>query len=284
MDQRTCEHCGDEFPRTHPARRFCSRTCKSLASKARQRRERAAARPPRIPAEPAERFCIECGERITGKGRKYCDDCRSRARGQWDRTSRIPCSECGGPTGWRLHEAHRASDNPTCNKCRGVAPSGAGTRAATCKECGVEFRSRKRFGDTWVEFCSKSCMGLNQWKTKMGFTEAERLAHKETRRLRRQRERGEWATRRRRARLLSVDREPYTLAQIAERDGFRCGICGRKVDMALKFPHPRSPSVDHIIPLSKGGDDTKANVRLAHWGENLMRGNRADWEQPLLLG
>ena len=51
-----------------------------------------------------------------------------------------------------------------------------------------------------------------------------------------------------------------------------------EVDMSLKFPHPMSASVDHIIPLSlPGATDTKANVRLAHLGENVARGNRVDW-------
>ncbi len=27
-----------------------------------------------------------------------------------------------------------------------------------------------------------------------------------------------------------------------------CGICGRDVDFRLKWPHPMSPCIDHIIP------------------------------------
>ena len=32
-----------------------------------------------------------------------------------------------------------------------------------------------------------------------------------------------------------------------------CGICGKPVDFRLKFPHPLSPCIDHIIPVAKGG-------------------------------
>jgi 5-methylcytosine-specific restriction endonuclease McrA len=32
-----------------------------------------------------------------------------------------------------------------------------------------------------------------------------------------------------------------------------CGICGRPVDKTLKWPHPFSPTVDHIIPIDRGG-------------------------------
>ena len=44
-----------------------------------------------------------------------------------------------------------------------------------------------------------------------------------------------------------------------------CGICGKPVDFSLKYPHPLSPTVDHIIPVSKGGHPTDINnLQLAH--------------------
>lgn len=44
-----------------------------------------------------------------------------------------------------------------------------------------------------------------------------------------------------------------------------CGICGKPVDMNLKFPNPLSKSVDHIIPVSKGGHPSDINnLQLAH--------------------
>lgn len=44
-----------------------------------------------------------------------------------------------------------------------------------------------------------------------------------------------------------------------------CGICGKPVDFRLKFPHPLSPCIDHIIPVSKGGHPSDiANLQLAH--------------------
>lgn len=45
-----------------------------------------------------------------------------------------------------------------------------------------------------------------------------------------------------------------------------CGICGKPVDkVKYKYPHPLSPTVDHIIPVSKGGHPSDlANLQLAH--------------------
>lgn len=68
--------------------------------------------------------------------------------------------------------------------------------------------------------------------------------------------------------------EAYTLSEIAIRDESTCGICGDLVDLELSFPDVMSASIDHVIPLSRGGDDTKANVQLAHFGCNCAKGAR----------
>jgi len=44
-----------------------------------------------------------------------------------------------------------------------------------------------------------------------------------------------------------------------------CAICGKPVDFSLKYPHPLSPTIDHIIPLAKGGHPSDIdNLQLAH--------------------
>lgn len=54
-----------------------------------------------------------------------------------------------------------------------------------------------------------------------------------------------------------------------------CGICGKPVDKSLKFPHPMSPSVDHIIPVSKGGHPSDiGNLQLAHWCCNRQKSDK----------
>lgn len=68
---------------------------------------------------------------------------------------------------------------------------------------------------------------------------------------------------------------------IYKRDKWKCGICGGKVNKHLKYPHPLSPSLDHIIPLSKGGTHTRENVQLAHLRCNLSKGSKTGFTKLL---
>lgn len=71
---------------------------------------------------------------------------------------------------------------------------------------------------------------------------------------------------RRRARLKNAPIiEKIDRLAIANRDGWRCHICGKKIkrtDLAL----------DHLIPLSKGGPHTSSNLASAHLSCNAKRG------------
>jgi len=52
--------------------------------------------------------------------------------------------------------------------------------------------------------------------------------------------------------------------EIAERDEWTCQLCDSPVDPRLNYPHLLAASIDHVIPLSRGGADTQVNVQLAH--------------------
>ena len=78
--------------------------------------------------------------------------------------------------------------------------------------------------------------------------------------------------------------EPVIPARIFERDNWRCHICRRKIRSTTKWPHPRSASLDHLIPLTRGGLHEPANVATACLGCNSTKGNRGGNEQLLLIG
>lgn len=91
-------------------------------------------------------------------------------------------------------------------------------------------------------------------------------------------------TQQRRAKRTDPNADRIDRDVVGERDGWRCGICRRRIDYALAYPHPRSASLDHIVPLSLGGLHLLTNVRIAHLGCNHQRSNTVGDVQPLLVG
>jgi 5-methylcytosine-specific restriction endonuclease McrA len=58
------------------------------------------------------------------------------------------------------------------------------------------------------------------------------------------------------------------------RDGGICQICYEPVDASLRMRDPGMKSIDHIIPISRGGLHTHDNTQLAHLSCNWRKGNR----------
>lgn len=72
------------------------------------------------------------------------------------------------------------------------------------------------------------------------------------------------ARHRRRAAKKGVESESFTLADVVSQFGTNCHLCNELIDMKLPWPNPFSKSLDHIIPISKGGPHKLSNVKLAH--------------------
>lgn len=79
----------------------------------------------------------------------------------------------------------------------------------------------------------------------------------------------EYAARQRRTTRISasVPREDVDRVEIAERDGWVCYLCEQLVTR-------RTWSLDHVIPLSKGGAHTYANARIVHHRCNSRKRTR----------
>lgn len=88
----------------------------------------------------------------------------------------------------------------------------------------------------------------------------------------------------RRARKIGADSEIVDPSYIFSRDKWLCHLCGKRVDSRLNGNDPMGPTVDHVLPLSKGGEHSNANVALAHRLCNVRKGDRAVGEQLALIG
>lgn len=77
-----------------------------------------------------------------------------------------------------------------------------------------------------------------------------------------------------RAQFFGVEYEVIDRSAVFERDGWCCGICGLDVDPAEPFPEPGAATIDHVVPMSRGGGHTWTNVQLAHFYCNTVKGAR----------
>jgi 5-methylcytosine-specific restriction endonuclease McrA len=90
-------------------------------------------------------------------------------------------------------------------------------------------------------------------------------------RLRRRRERYRVKTAKRQKVLNPVRMSADVLI---ERDGNVCHICLTEIDLSLARNSRFGATIDHVVPVSKGGADTLENMKLAHWICNIKKGNK----------
>lgn len=253
VSPRTCGYCGGG-ELTNPRALYCSIRCKSAAARERPEvRAKGAAYRRRRYAFP----CVACGaEVLRSHGSRYsgvalCGDYGSEGGvslcRSWYRTGEWPRSDV--PWSHPIRSTPVPPDHPSRVPERRVR-----FVAGRCRHCWEPFiADRQAFANGTVRTCSDWC---------------SRKYHK---RLRKARQRG------------AARSGPYTLAEIAARDRRRCGICRRPVLMTRLVPHPKAPTIDHVVPLSQGGDDVRSNVRLAHFLCNATRGNRGQAEQLAMI-
>ncbi len=138
-----------------------------------------------------------------------------------------------------------------------------------CKICGKEYTPRqyvhsaklKTYSNPGV--CSVECQKRN-------LNNAGRASRKK---------RGIRDGHRERARKYGCEYDPsVTLPRLIKRKGLRCAICGMMCnpydETWTQFSGPYRPSIDHIVPMAKGGGHTWENVQVAHIICNSYKGDK----------
>lgn len=175
---------------------------------------------------------------------------------------RSACLQCGGEI---------PIDFGLTNLCSYRCESRWKNKQADVRECIVCGKSFEWSHSAKV--CSDECKEKHKSSQRKKWNEEQRATNPEYQRLRAA------AQRRRRALKMKTQVENFNDKDIYERDGWVCGICGKKIDKRLKYPNKMSVSIDHIIPLSIGGTHEARNVQAAHLDCNRRKGNRATNEQ-----
>lgn len=228
-------------------------------------------------SQPKRADCGNCGRQFWYEGkrqRKYCSQsCASAAQPNTRVT--VACEVCG-QSFTRLPSALKRAKGRYCSRSCSARATSARLRPPqdppapservyfpACKMCGNVFCARVH----QARYCSARCK-IDEANVRVSGLYALATQFVD----------GRYVGRQWRVALLEY---------LVDRDGDKCGICKRKVDITLKSGtrgSRRGPSVDHIIPRSIGGTDDLENLRLAHWGCNQKRSNRGGGEQLALVG
>lgn len=183
----------------------------------------------------------------------------------------VPCRQCGekfeAKTDRRMYCSKRCCDKGkpsasglACRVCgeamhRGATSQVNGEAAhASCRSSIVEHGTRKGY-----QFHKCRCEPCVQWNRD------QVRAYKEKRRadgrpLRTSGNSGPW--------IAQALRD-----SVFERDGWTCQLCGQVLDRNADPQSDWYPSLDHIVPQSKGGGHTFENLRGAHRWCNSVRGD-----------
>lgn len=255
-----CRFCGCQV-RTKGAK-HCSRSCsaKSQAVAA------------GLALRNKDCVCEVCGATFARKGGGNAGRCCSRqcgfallakraketsAREKAERKFRestfylVKCKECGRHFGRRLDEAEFCSRQCQSKaRLRVTRPERHAQKA--CAHCGKTFVPI--YGARRTKHCSQLCRdAVNSASLSACRKEAKQ---------------------RRRARLRGAYIARFSHRSIFERDGYICKICGQPTERSRRVPHPQAPTLDHIIPLSRGGEHSPANTQCACFICNSVKSNK----------
>jgi 5-methylcytosine-specific restriction endonuclease McrA len=125
---------------------------------------------------------------------------------------------------------------------------------APCKVCG-NFVGYALLGRP-KSFCSKECQRISWKKTDKALATRRRIRAA------------------RKAKIKAAKVELFDPIDVLKRDGWKCKSCGIYTPKAKRGTYDNdAPEVDHIIPLSKGGEHSMANTQCLCRKCNLVKSN-----------
>ena len=141
-----------------------------------------------------------------------------------------------------------------------------------CAQCGDPFKPHS----ARVSLCSDACAEARKQNLDSLWRKENRVRVNAAKRKWRRANADKAAdnSRRYRARKLGASVESFARNDVFERDGWVCGICCDPIPKDHSYPSPLSASLDHVVPLIRGGDHSMANSQASHLRCNLSKGDR----------
>jgi len=268
-----CRGCGKEFTPIDPRQTDCKKGC-GRSKRERQTNEWMLANRPNLPTEP----CLNCGKPVAqyrnrrhDGGLRHCSRrCAAERLGLHEALIEANRKQMLAATWPPLDTA-----GPRCRLPKGCIDCGTGLRLGRCQAHANQMfslRQQLRTRFVWLlprtcPQCSKVFKGWGQVKTLCDDCRHENF-----------RAQRKWANIKRKHRMTqgSSSISPARLYELNDR---MCALCHRVTDHPrvwknwtnMKRWMPNAPTVDHIIPLAKGGTHTWDNVQLAHWSCNSQK-------------
>lgn len=213
------------------------------------------------------RPCIECGQRCSGDRCQACSSARFRQL----RSKPTPCVVCGAelPTSRRTRCAGCVVPRPP--KAERPAPPSRRRRQALRTIQRAEAGQWRDGGGRWLGpaiggvFTSGRCCWCGGEFTRWGPTPCIACSDRCAKKIRKSRRRALVGP------VGTVDR-----MAVFERDDWRCQLCLMPALPDWVVPHPDAPTIDHIVPLARGGTHTMDNVQTAHFLCNSIKGDRPE--------
>ena len=200
---------------------------------------------------------------------KWCPECETEVPADgwyWTKGKRGACRAC-----MALWHRNRYGTRETVVACGWCGKSKPTTRADTeycsraCKQDARNARVRKERAESKPRRKCATCGDPVPAEARVDAQYCSDLC--------RRRARGGSSKARRRIEARGSSGEIVKLRRIDiyERDGWRCQLCGKPIDSALDYPDPRCATLDHIVPLSRGGSHQVDNLQAAHLSCNSSR-------------
>lgn len=211
-----------------------------------------------------ERACPVCGKLSSARGETCSQTCYRFLDDTVAKASEIPwrqCVECSSWFGRPNHSTVCGEECRTAARARWVTHRVKARRK--CLDCGGPRNKHRAFCDVCRDH--REALKLDKF---IEWRRDNRAAYKAADR-----------ARRRGARTA----EKVDSAYIFERDRFMCQLCKKRLAMKQVAPHPKAPTMDHIVPVSKGGLHEASNIQAAHFICNARK-SAGGTDQLLLLG